>query len=405
MRSTKKKSPGPDGVPHWILQRYASLLSPAVTRLFNQSFEDGRVPACFKEAIITPVPKKPRPSCPGDYRPISLLPLLSKIAEKIVATHWIKPYIRGRLQADQFAYIPGPGTGTSTALTLLYHKVLQFLDGESGAVRLLSIDFSRAFDKLPHSAIQQAIMSFNFPGEAVAWISDFLTNRRQRTRADGILSSWAKVTSGVPQGSVIGPLLFCTVLDSLSPLHDNTRMIKYADDVTILHFVRETGDESLQSEWDHVTSWSSRIGLPVNAAKCAVMDYVTKSGLTLPPVRVSAFRLISSIARCHPVLRYALARACRSCDNEGNKAPFCAPLHAQSYLSISYDLASLRRLHSAPPVVLLLHLLQHAGLPVEEAVPIGEEGLPAHRRHLKQDFSRVCCHILREIVLSCGRDS
>ena len=130
----------------------------------------------------------------------------------------------------------------------------------------------------------------------MAWISDFLTNRRQRTRADGILSSWAKVSSGVPQGSVIGPLLFCTVLDSLSPLHDNTRMIKYADDVTILHFVRETGDESLQSEWDHVTSWSSRIGLPVNAAKCAVMDYVTKSGLTLPPVRVSPNASLPSVS-------------------------------------------------------------------------------------------------------------
>ena len=83
LRSTKKKSPGPDGVPYWVLRTYAGLLSPSVASLFNRSFETGCVPASFKEAIITPVPKKPRPSSPSDYRPISLLPLLSKIAEKL----------------------------------------------------------------------------------------------------------------------------------------------------------------------------------------------------------------------------------------------------------------------------------------------------------------------------------
>lgn len=285
--STRKKSPGPDGVPYWVLKKYASILSPSVTLLLNWSFEIGRVPACFKEAIISPIPKKPRPTCTADYRPISLLPLLSKITEKFVANHWIKPSIRGRLQSDQFAYVPGPGKGTATALTLLYHKVLSYLDSESGAVRLLSIDFSRAFDKLPHPAIFQAMLTFNFPREATAWIMDFLSNRRQRTRVDASLSSWKDVTSGVPQGSVIGPLLFCMVLDSLSPLCSNTTMIKYADDVTILHFVRNPSDDSLQSEWDHVTSWSTTTGLPINSEKCAVMDFITKKSLRLPPVLTS----------------------------------------------------------------------------------------------------------------------
>jgi len=295
LRSTKKKSPGPDGVPHWIFKKYAGLLSSPVALLFNRSFESGRVPSCFKEAIISPVPKKPRPSCSSDFRPISLLPLLSKMAEKIVAEQWIKPFIRGRIQPDQFAYVPGPGKGTVTALTLLYHKVLHHLDTESGAVRLLSVDFSKAFDKLPHHAIRKAMGTLNLPGEAVDWISNFLSCRRQRTRINGVLSNWAPVTSGVPQGSVIGPLLFCIVLDSLSPRCDNSLMIKYADDITILHFVRIASDDSLQSEWDNITSWSNSTGLPVNAAKCAVMDFTTKKNLVLSPVRVSTDSFLPNV--------------------------------------------------------------------------------------------------------------
>ncbi len=295
LRSTRKKSPGPDGVPHWILKKYAGLLSSPVAFLFNRSFESGRVPSCFKEAIISPVPKKPRPSCLSDFRPISLLPLLSKIAEKIVAERWIKPVIRGRIQPDQFAYVPGPGKGTVAALTLLYHKVLHHLDRESGAVRLLSVDFSKAFDKLPHDVISKAMTKFNFPREAVYWISNFLSHRRQRTRINGALSTWAPVTSGVPQGSVIGPLLFCVVLDSLSPRCDNSLMIKYADDVTILHFVRTASDDSLQLEWDNITSWSNTTGLPVNAAKCAVMDFNTKKNLVLSPVQVSIDSLLPHV--------------------------------------------------------------------------------------------------------------
>lgn len=287
LRSTKKKSPGPDGIPHWILKKYAGSLSASVAFLLNQSFESGRVPGCFKEAVICPVPKKPHPSTPGDYRPISLLPLLSKVAEKIVADKWVKPCIRGRIQANQFAYVPGPGKGTVAALTLLYHQVLSHLDRESGAVRLLSVDFRKAFDKLPHQAIRQAMTSFNFPCEAISWITDFLSDRRQRTRVNGSLSDWVSVTSGVPQGSVLGPLLFCVVLDNLSPRNDNSVMIKYADDVSILHFVRSPGDDCLQSEWDHITSWASTTGLPVNDAKCAVLDFTTKRKLSLSPVRTS----------------------------------------------------------------------------------------------------------------------
>ena len=208
--------------------------------------------------------------------------------EKLVAAHWIKPFIRDRIKTDQFAYVPGPGKGTGTALTLLYHKILESLDKESGAVWLLSVDFSHAFDKLSHASVRRAVIDFSLPKEAAAWISDFLTNRRQRTRVGTDLSAWSPVTSGVPQGSVTGPLLFCMVLDSLSPLHSNNSMIKYADDVSILCFTRSPHDDTLQSEWDNIVKWSNYIGLPINTSKCAVVNFITKKNLPVSPVSVTS---------------------------------------------------------------------------------------------------------------------
>lgn len=296
LRSSKKRSPGPDGVPSWILKFYASVLSPCVTSLLNRSFSEGIVPSCFKEAIISPIQKRSRPSKPDDYRPISLLPIISKIAEKLVAAHWIKPFICDRMKTDQFAYVPGPGKGTTSALALMYHEILHYLDKESGAVRLLSVDFSRAFDKLPHFSIQQAAINFKLPKEAASWISDFLSNRRQRTRIGDNLSSWTPVTSGVPQGSVIGPLLFCMVLNSLSPLSSRSVMIKYADDVSVLTFSRIPTDDTLQAEWDNIVAWSDGVGLPINTSKCAVLNFVTKHSITLQPVCVDGERHLPTLS-------------------------------------------------------------------------------------------------------------
>ena len=104
----------------------------------------------------------------------------------------------------------------------------------------------------------------------------FLSDRRQRVVFDGTFSSWASITSGVPQGSVLGPVLFCMSIDALVPHCRNTCVTKYADDVTFIHFVRRPSDDNLQSEWDNLVAWSRRSGLPINEEKCRILDIVTK---------------------------------------------------------------------------------------------------------------------------------
>lgn len=279
MNTLKRKSPGPDEVPSWVLKKFASDLAPAITCIFNQSVRQGIVPPCFKDANITPIPKCTNARQVSDFRPISLTPLLSKILEKLVVLNWILPFVKDKLDPSQFAYIPGPGKGTSTALTLLHHHILKFLDGRSGAVRVLSVDYAKAFDRLPHNVILRSACDLKLPRESLLWIRDFLSDRRQRVQISHSCSDWFSPPSGVPQGSVIGPLLFCMVIDGIKAVCTNSAMIKYADDLNVLHFIRDESEDELLWEWNHILEWSAQFGLPVNANKCAIMDVITKRGL------------------------------------------------------------------------------------------------------------------------------
>ena len=187
------KCSGPDGVPPWVFRECAHFLTAPIAHLFNRSLNERHMPTCFKLANVVPIPKCEKPLHISDYRPISLLPVLSKTFEKLVVKNFILPVIRDKVSPTQFAYISRPGSGTTSALVLAQHKVLQFLDSCSGAVRVLSIDFSKAFDKLLHSRILIACESFQISPFIIEWISSFLTSRKQRVSVDNHVSSWSSV--------------------------------------------------------------------------------------------------------------------------------------------------------------------------------------------------------------------
>ena len=128
-------------------------------------------------------------------------------------------------------------------------------------------------------------MKFSLSKEIVLWILSYLSQRYQRV-VSGVLSasSWVPVTSGVPQGSVIGPLLFCLVMDSLSVVCPNSRLIMYADDITLLHFIRDQSEDNLQLEIDNVNKWCKSHKLYLNSSKCNVMDIVTSTTMSCTPV-------------------------------------------------------------------------------------------------------------------------
>ena len=276
----RRKSCMPDDVPYWVYRNFSFCLSPSITFLFNWSLKDCCVPPCLKRAVVTPIPKCTKPANVSDFRPISLLPTLSKILEKFVVRYWILPFIRDKVSNMQYAYLRCPGSGTMCALTLLYNRIINFLD-RPGAVRVISIDFAKAFDKALHNVIIDSAIRFQLPLSAIKWIASFLSDRKQCVRTDELYSVWAPVTSGVPQGSVIGPVLFCMLIDDFSVVHPLSLCIKYADDITILHFLRDSAEDHGQLEWNNAVEWSNSRGLPINLSKCSVMDIVTKRNMNL----------------------------------------------------------------------------------------------------------------------------
>jgi hypothetical protein len=281
-----RKACGIDGLPNWIFKQHADALAPAVTILFNCSMRTQTVPAFFKAANVTAIPKCPSPT-ERDFRPISLLVCLSKVLEKLIARTWIIPSLIGKLDPLQFAFVPGVGKGTTCALTLQQHIVLNHLDTDSGAVRMLQVDLRKAFDKIPHKVLLDSMLKMGVPSGARRWTWSFLTSRYQRVKSGGDASSWISIPSGVPQGSVLGPLLFAVTVNSLHPVCDQTTLIKYADDLTFLHCIRDASEDGIDKELANLEEWSTEVGLPINFEKTNVLDYITARGTQLQQLTAS----------------------------------------------------------------------------------------------------------------------
>ena len=281
LKSLKKGSGGPDGIPFWVLRENAYLLAPAIYHICQLSVSTGIVPTPFKKAFVCPIPKCKNPS-PTDYRPISLLSITSKVLERIIIKKWLTPFSH-EIDPYQFAFVPRKAQGTVSALTFIMHKIFSFLD-TPGAVRLLMIDFTKAFDRLPHNVILKSLAHKGCSIELLTWIKSYLSSRSQCVKSNGKLSDWYETKSGVPQGSVLAPFLFAVSIDSLQPLFSNSLIVKFADDVCLLHFIRKNEDDRLLDELDHISTWCEENGLTLNTGKTKVMNFQTKQNIIFNPV-------------------------------------------------------------------------------------------------------------------------
>jgi hypothetical protein len=279
LSQTKNSSPGIDEIPAWILREFSPILAAAVTHVFNSSLSSCLYPECFKFATVTPIPKTRSPTL-SDFRPISLLPLLSKVFERIILKKWFIPLTLDKMDPMQFAFTRGPGKGCSCALALIQHKILNFLDESSGAVRLLLVDLSKAFDCATKSVTIQALTRLCIPPELIYWTHSYMKGRHQSVKYNGKSSQWMKISSGVPQGSVLGPFLFATIIDNLCPLMPNSVLIKFADDITVIHFIRSPLDDKLDAEWSHIKEWCASAQLRPNPNKTKILNIVTSKKLT-----------------------------------------------------------------------------------------------------------------------------
>ena len=216
------------------------------------------------------------------YRPISLLSLISKVLERVVHTRMSKFLFSNKLLSNcQFGFRPRSSTQEALlSVTNDWHKLLE----KHHQVATVFFDVKKAFDSVPHSQILSSLQTLGIHGPLLHWIKDYLSNRQQRVVLDGAMLDPVTVTSGVPQGSILGPLLFNIFMNSIANIHlsTNAKLILYADDILLYKPIDYTTCcQELQEDVNEILSWMQFHGLTANHSKTNLLS-ITRSRHTIP---------------------------------------------------------------------------------------------------------------------------
>ena len=265
------KAPGSDGITSTMLKLTAGEIALPLTLLFNYSLREGLIPDDWKRAIVVPIHKSGDISSIKNYRPITLCSVVGKLLERVVTNRMIG-YMRevGLISKQQHGFVAG--RSCTTLLSTVCHHWAQLLDVRSPpVVDVIFLDWSKAFDKVSHSILLSKLHNYGICGPMWHWISSFLNQRYQSVQFRGSSSNWLPVLSGVPQGSVLGPLLFnLFVLDLPNFVQSN--LPQYADDTLLYRPIYSEDDVTImQKDLDNIISWCILNKMCLNADKCKVM--------------------------------------------------------------------------------------------------------------------------------------
>ena len=265
------KASGPDQVPCRILRELSVELAPVLTAIFTQSLETGMLPSAWRTAYVTPVFKKGSTCQPENYRPVSLTCVTCKVLEHIICSH-IRAHLdkHGILSRLQHGF--RASFSCETQLLTTVQDLLTIRD-DGHQTDMVVLDFSKAFDKVPHGRLLSKLRLYGIQGPTLKWIEAFLGDRTQSVVVDGCHSTTASVTSGVPQGTVLGPLLFLLFINDLpSVLDPGTKCRLFADDCLVYRAIHTIEDQiQMQRDLDALQNWSETWGMHFNAKKCNVM--------------------------------------------------------------------------------------------------------------------------------------
>ena len=248
------KSPGVDGIPPKLLKEIVEQISTPLAKLFNLSLEEGIVPSEWKEANITPLFKKGSRNKPENYRPVSLTSVVCKLLETLIRDHMVEFLVKHNLiHTSQFL----KARSCLTNLLCFFEEIIKWVD-EGSPVDVVYLDFQKAFDKVAHQRLILKLKAHGIGNDVIKWIEKWLTHRRQRVIVDGEISNWKSVLSGVPQGSVLGPILFLIYINDLED-DISSKVLKCVDDTKVFRKVtNDTDKHSLQDDLDKLVKWSER---------------------------------------------------------------------------------------------------------------------------------------------------
>ena len=267
----KTQTREPDGIPQHVIQLALPFLEPIICRIFNRSMREALFPRDWKKSIVIALSKVRSPSCLSDFRPITLLNFLSMILE-LLAQRQLSAYLESRLYLEPLQ--TGFRSGHSTQTCLLKLTDDNRLGIERQHVTLLLLfDFSKAFDSVCHVRLLKKLLDYGLSKLAIRWIASYLTDREQEV-VDGVgnCSTYLNLNTGVPQSSVLGPLLFSIYVNDISLCldHDISHLM-YADDLQI--YIRcplgelDRVSSIMSANTLRIMSWASQNHLRLNVGK------------------------------------------------------------------------------------------------------------------------------------------
>ena len=260
------KSPGVDGIPPKLLMETEEQISIPLARVFNLSVKEGVVPFEWKEANIIPLFKKGSRNKSENYRPVSLTSVICKLLERLIKDHMVDFLVKHKLlNSSQHGFLKARSCLTNMLCFL--EEITKWIDVGS-PVDIIYLDFQKAFDKVPHKKLLLKLKAHGIGDSITDWIEQWLTDRRQRVVVDGEVSTWKLVLSGVPQGSVLGPILFLIYINDLDD-SITSNVLKFADDTKLFRKVNTDGDKQhLQNDLDRLVKWSMKWQMLFNFGKC-----------------------------------------------------------------------------------------------------------------------------------------
>ena len=265
-------APGPDGITPRLLQELVEEVATPLSHIFTKSMAEGIVPEDWRIANVTPIFKKGQKASTGNYRPVSLTSVPGKIME-----HVIKESLQSHLTRNSLIRKTQHGFMQNKSCTT---NLLEFLEtatklvDEGKSLDIIYLDFAKAFDLVPRLRLIEKLKAHGVGGGLLKWISAWLSDRKQRVVLNGKASSWVRVTSGVPQGSILGPILFAIFINDLDVNVANKvdLLSKFADDTKVGHAVVTVEDSNvLQAALDTLCAWADKWQMRFNVDKCHVI--------------------------------------------------------------------------------------------------------------------------------------
>ena len=269
---SNNSAPGPDGIGPMIMKNCKEALAVPLCLFWRKSLDQSEIPKIMKEAHVTPILKKPLKRFAENYRPISLISHIIKIFERIIKKNLVN-FLEKHKLLKKFQHGFRKHRSCLTELIDYRNEILDAILKKKN-IDVVYLDFSKAFDRVDHKVVLEKARKLGIQGKILKWLAQFLINRTQKTIVNGCESYSTRVLSGVPQGTVLGPLLFIIMLNDITDYIKESSVYSFADDTRILKTIESTlCSQKLQEDLERTYEFAQESKLQFNENKFELIKF------------------------------------------------------------------------------------------------------------------------------------